>query len=219
MDLSVFGPDSPGHLVPITGTDPERGAWKHAAFIPLPLPELSPQLSAATYLAVGNARAALAALDSTARQLPNPSLLRRPSLQAEAQSTSALEGTYAPLAEVLTADEDRPASLDLREVLNYVWMADRAFAWVEEGRSLTVGLLGELQRILVQHTRSENSSTGSVRDVQVVIGRRSEAASTDLPVEAARCVPPGCPHPVEQILNARPKVKTRRRRDAIDPVV
>ena len=68
---------------------------------------------------VANARAALAALDSTARQLPNPKLLRRPSLRREAQSTSALEGTYEPLQAVLTADDEGPTSLTMREVLNF----------------------------------------------------------------------------------------------------
>ena len=219
MDLSSFGPGALGDLVPIHGTDPVRGEWRHSSFVPWPLPSESPGLSPATYLAVGNARAALASLDSTARQLPNPRLLRRPTLQAEAQSTSALEGTYAPLEDVLTADEDRPQSLDLREVLNYVAMADRAFLWVEQGRSLTVGLLGELQRILVQRTRSENSSSGAIRDGQVVIGRRAEALPDDLPVVAARFVPspPG--------LDLQARVQdlldwmSVSRPEAIDPVV
>jgi Fic family protein len=189
MDLTKFGPGSPGSLVPINGTDPSHGPWEHSAFLPFPLPAESPDLSPATYLAVANARAALAGLDSTSRQLPNPRLLRRPTLQAEAQSTSALEGTYAPLADVLTADEDRPSTLDLREVLNYVAMADRAFAWVEEDRPLTLGLLGELQKILVRGTRSDSATSGRVRDVQVVIGRRPEAAMSELPVVAARFVP------------------------------
>ena len=73
---------------------------------------------------MADARAALAALDSTARQLPNPTLLRSPTLRTEAQSTSALEGTYAPLAQVLTADEDEPGSPDMREILNYLRMAN-----------------------------------------------------------------------------------------------
>jgi Fic family protein len=190
VDLSLFDVDAPGDLVPITGTDPLRGPWRHSAFVPWPLPDEPPGLSPSTYLAVGNARAALAALDSTAQQLPNPRLLRRPTLQTEAQSTSALEGTYAPLADVLTADQERPQSVDLREVLNYVSMADRAFRAVEEGQSLTVGLLGELQQVLVHGTRSEGLATGGLRSGQVVIGRRVEALPEDLPVVAARFVPP-----------------------------
>ncbi len=190
MDLRLFSDRSPGALVPITGTDPERGAWRHSAFVPDPLVEIAPTLAPRTYLAVADARAALAALDSTARQLPNPSLLRQPSLRAEAQSTSALEGTYAPLAKVLTADEDRPENADLREVLNYVSMASAAFDWVQAGRGLTVSLLGDLQRTLVLATRSEESATGGVREWQVVVGRRPDASEDDLPVIAARFVPP-----------------------------
>lgn len=94
----MFGNGKTGTLVPISGTDPSRGPWTHHAFLPDPLPEQSPSLSGATYRVVANARAFLAALDSTALQLPNPRLLRRPTLRYEAQSTSALEGTYEPLA-------------------------------------------------------------------------------------------------------------------------
>ncbi|GAA4150789.1 Fic family protein [Phytohabitans flavus] len=189
MDLTIFTPDAPGNLVGINGTDPLRGAWEHAAFIPHPLPLVPPDLSARTYRAVADSRAALAALDSTARRLPDPRIFRRPTLQAEAQSTSALEGTYAPLSEVLTADEDRPPNADLREVLNYVRMADAAFSWIEEGRPLNVGMLEVLQAVLVRGTRSESGESGSLRTQQVVIGRRKAAPADAHPVQAARFVP------------------------------
>ena len=131
----------------------------------------------------------MAALDSTARRLPNPRIFRRPALQAEAQSTSALEGTYAPLADVLIADDERPLNVDLREVLNYVRMGDAAFSWIEAGRPLTVGMLEELQAMLVQGTSNESSASGAVRDHQVVIGHRRDAPAGALPVHAARFVP------------------------------
>ena len=124
----MFLDDSMGELVDISGTDPRTGVpWEHQAFIPRPLPSTSPTLLPATYRAVAKARAALAALDATARQLPNPQLLRGLSLRREAQSTSALEGTYAPLDEVLTADEEATQTGELTEVLNYVTMADAGF--------------------------------------------------------------------------------------------
>ena len=219
MDLDAFTGSAPGDLVAITGADPVRGAWRHAAFVPHPLPEDSPDLSAATYRAVADARAALAALDSTARLLPNPRLLRRPSLQTEAQSTSALEGTYAPLRDVLVADDLQPPTQDLREVLNYVDMADSAYGEMEQGRSLTVAMLGALQAILVRGTSSETSGSGDVRKGQVVVGRRSDAAPNALPVHAARFVPapPG--------LDLRARVQDlldwmhRSRELDIDPVV
>ncbi len=189
MDISSFQPHAPGELVKIQGSDPGRGEWEHVAFVPHPLPKLPPELTARTYRVVADARAALAALDSTARRLPNPRIFRRSALQAEAQSTSALEGTYAPLSEVLIADEDRPPNLDLREVLNYVRMGDAAFGWMDEGQDLSIGMLEELQSMLVRGTRGESGSSGALRTHQVVIGRRKDAPIGALPVHAARFIP------------------------------
>ncbi|MBM7783576.1 Fic family protein [Tenggerimyces flavus] len=189
MDLSSFTDQAPGSLVQISGTDPVRGEWKHAAFVPYPLPRTTPDLSPSTYRVVANARAELAALDSTARRLPNPRLFRRPSLQAEAQSTSALEGTYAPLAAVLTADEDQPQSPDLKEVLNFVRMADVAFGWIEQGRNLSVTMLNELQLNLVQGTANQTAESGAVRTQQVIVGRRKEVGRNEATIYASRFVP------------------------------
>lgn len=164
------------------------GEWQHHAFVPFPLPDTTPELSPSTYLSVLNARAALAALDATAKQLPNPTLLRLPTLRREAQSTSALEGTYAPLAEVLTADEDAPQTPELLEVLNYVMMADYGFSKANEGYPLSVALIGELHHQLMTGTRLEKQS-GHVRDQQVVIGQREDADPLDSPARKSRFVP------------------------------
>jgi len=190
VDLALFGNDKTGDLVDIVGTDLVGGSWRHQAFRPHPLPLASPVLSNTTHMVVANARAALGALDSTARRLPNPTLLRLPTLRSEAQATSALEGTYAPLAEVYAADEDAPDSADLREILNYVTMANHAFDWVADGRPLSLSMLEDLQGLLVAHTAVEGPSSGCVRDIQVVIGRRPDASPSDLPIHAARFVPP-----------------------------
>lgn len=189
MDLKQFGDSASGHLVDISNTDPVRGEWQHKAFIPDPLPIESPVLSAKTYREVANARAALASLDSTARQLPNPTLLRQPTLRREAQSTSALEGTYAPLSDVLTADEQEPTSANLREILNYVAIADQAFRWIDEGRPISLSMLCGLQGRLVRETPADGAGAGDLRKIQVVIGHRGDAGPNDFPAHAARFVP------------------------------
>ena len=142
-------------------------------------------LSTETWVRVNRATAALARLDGAARLVPDPSLLRRPALRQEAQSTSALEGTFAPFAEVLAADRDDEDSLsaEIREVLNFERMAELAFSWPED-RPLTPGLLGELQRMLVRATIGELSDAGGLRDRIVVIGGRGRR------LEHARFVPP-----------------------------
>lgn len=188
MDLEMFVNEEMGSLASISGVDAFMGQWEHRAFVPAPLSTQAPALSGTTFLAVADARASLAALDSTARQLPNPQLLRYPTLQREAQSTSALEGTYAPLEAVLTADEDSPRTPELVEVLNYVHMANRGFAEVIEGRPISVSFLSSMQGILMQGTPLEDQS-GRVREGQVVIGRRTDAPIGAFPVHAARFVP------------------------------
>lgn len=185
MLLANFGPAATGRLVEISGSDPRLGSWRHAAFVPDDLPELTPTLTTGTFNAVSRARAALAALDSSARRLPNPALLRQPTLRREAQSTSALEGTFAPLSDVLAADEEsEPADINLREVLNYVRAAEQAFAWHADGRPLTVGLLADLHRVLMRGTAGPEAQVGRVRSIQVVIGTHGGVR-----VEDARFVP------------------------------
>lgn len=64
---------------------------------------------------------------------PSPELLREPAIRREAQSTSALEGTFASFATVLESDLDQRGELSLavREILNYVFAARMAFDWIE----------------------------------------------------------------------------------------
>jgi Fic family protein len=185
MDVERLAAGGMGVLVPIDGPDPATHEMvSGVAFLPEPLPR-SLTLSTATWTAVNIATAALARLDGAARLLPKPALLRGPALRREAQSTSALEGTYAPFADVLAADRDEREHLsaELREVLNFEAMAELAFSWPED-RPLTLGMLGELQRTLVHGTAAELGDAGGLRDRIVVIG------SPGRRLQEARFVPP-----------------------------
>lgn len=188
VDLRIFTNDAPGRLVAIRDTDPVLGDWEHRAFVPDPLGDAMPKLDPRTFMRVADARAALAALDNTARQLPNPTLLRLPTLRREAQSTSALEGTYAPLADVLIADEDDPQTAELVEILNYVRAATHGFGWIGDGRPFSSALFSDLQGLLMRGTPLAGES-GRLRDGQVVIGRRADADPAGFPVQNARFVP------------------------------
>lgn len=190
MDLSQFNPSSPGELVAIDGQDTLGRVWHHRAFIPHPLTDNEPELSAATYRAVARAGRAVASLDATAAQLPNPSIFRAPTLRREAQATSALEGTYAPLETVLVADAAAPQDQTLTEILNYVTMTQTGFDWVTQGRPLTLPLLEDLQGQLMSGTALAAQS-GRLRSTQVVIGRREDAGDSSSAMETSRFVP--CP--------------------------
>lgn len=190
MDLDLFQNPLMGTLVPISGFSPDDAPWSHKAFLPNPLPDASPELTGAAYRGVAEARAALSALDATAQRLPNPRLFRRSTLRLEAHSTAALEGTYEPLVRVLAADEEEAADPSLREVINYLVVAETAFAWNEEGRPWSTASLATLQALLVEGTASEREESGEIRRIQVVIGRRPEADPRTPPIQAARFVPP-----------------------------
>ena len=184
MDHAALSGSPIGTVVPINGTDPLTGrAFDHFAYVPSPLPT-GVQLRSSTWKEVTAAEAALGRLDQASQQFPEPALLRRPALRREAQSTSALEGTYAPFETVLASEpeERRSLSLELREVLNYVVAAEEGFGWVTE-RPITVGLIERLQGVLVADTPSERYDGGKIRERQVFIGSRG------LPIEESRFVP------------------------------
>ncbi|MFM7534472.1 MAG: Fic/DOC family N-terminal domain-containing protein [Acidimicrobiales bacterium] len=82
--------------MPISGFDRRFGEeYEHCALTPYPLPE-EIELSPRTWALSSEAMFSIGRLDQAGRQIRNPALLRRPRLRREAQSTSALEGTYAP---------------------------------------------------------------------------------------------------------------------------
>jgi Fic family protein len=174
-----------GSLVPISGVDPNTGKdFEHFAYVPDPLPS-TVTLASSTWKVVVTAEAALGRLDQAAQQFPEPALLRRPALRREAQSTSALEGTYAAIETVLASEpeERRGLSVELREVLNYVVAAEEGFSCVRD-RPVTTSLIEHLQGVLVAGTPGERYDAGRVRQRQVFIGARGT------PVLESRFVPP-----------------------------
>ena len=112
-------------------------------------------------------------LDFAVKRLPDPGLLVRPALRREARSTSALEGTYATLEEVLEADyvEEANRTAEVREVLNYVRAAEQALRLIQS-KPICLNVIAQLQAILVDNTRvtagtkavSESQTCTSVSD-------------------------------------------------------
>lgn len=185
MDIEAFRQSPAGTLHAISGFDEYlKRPFDHFAFIPHPLPTSIP-LEEATYQALSVADREVGRLDAAAERLPNPQLLIRPALISEAVSTSALEGTHAPLLEVLEADfvEERRQSSEVREIRNYVTAASVGLERIET-LPVCLRLLSELQNILVRGTRGDRFDAGQLREQQVYIGERSAG------MERSRFVPP-----------------------------
>lgn len=93
--------------------------------------------------------------------LPDPDMLRRPTMRREAQSTSALEGMFEPLETVRAQDyevgEDKSGlSESMREVLNYLDAAECGIGQIQSGHPISLPLVRELQKLLVKGTKSDN---------------------------------------------------------------
>jgi Fic family protein len=171
VDDQAFASSRIGRLVRISGWDPRYSEqYECSAFIAEPLPSRL-DLALETYLMVTEAATAVARLDQAAFRLPNPGLLARPAIRQEAVSTSALEGTYAALDDVLEADflDRRQLTASVAEVHNYVEAAELAFDWIKD-KPITVGMLEQLQKMIVRGTRGDSHEAGHIRTTQVFIG-------------------------------------------------
>lgn len=160
-----------GQLVPIQGNDARHGPYACFAYLPAPLPDSLPPLQMATISAVAEATGALSRLDQACAQLNEPGLLIRPALYREALDTSALEGTYGQLAEVLEAElpSFQFRSAEVREILGYVSAAEYAFVAIRE-RPISINLLSVAQDKMLGGLDNPPPDVGMVRQRQVWIG-------------------------------------------------
>jgi Fic family protein len=187
MDPHSYSDTASGHFV----ETPDGGY----AFIPDPLPPGS--LTWDTYLIrqLSDADRMLGELAGLSGLIPNPNLLVRPFIRREAVLSSRIEGTQASLSEVLAFEADQPPSPgqgnDVREVHNYV----RALEYGLERLSqlpVSLRLIGELHKVLMQDVRGDWFHSGEFRRGQNFIG--SPGAS----IQQASYVPP----PPDQMLSA-----------------
>lgn len=161
-----------GKLVPVL----TKSAEAQMAFVPNLLPP-DWVWPAELWPLVVEASSCLASLDGTGKHLPNPELLLQPLHGREAQLSSRLEGTITdPQQQILFEAEPRyPTSTTdpangLREVYNY----KRALQFQLDGRSglpLSLRLIRELHRILMDGVRGSDQTPGEFRTIQNQIGR------------------------------------------------
>lgn len=184
MDLEGLGSSPIGQLVPITGQDDRLRDYDYYAFVPDRLPD-EVSLGAPTWNRVAQATEALGRLHQACVTLPNPRLLIAPALAREAVDTSALEGTYGALADVLEArlTETAPKSPEVAEIHAYERIAHKAFDWVRE-RPVTLAMLSDLQGELAGESTNPSRDPGRVRQHQVVIGPKGGT------IYDARYIPP-----------------------------
>lgn len=169
MDTERFEDSPIGTLVPIRGVHDGR-EFEHYAVVPHPLP-VSIDLSQSTWHAVTEAVHALGRLDSAGKGFPNPSRLTGPAIRSEAVSTSALEGTYTTLPQILESELlDEEPSRDVDEVLRFIRTAELGFELIKE-RPLSLHVIKTLHGRLMQgDPRCPEDEQGDFRKRQNFIG-------------------------------------------------
>jgi Fic family protein len=185
VEISDFETSPVGRLVKIAGFDHRLNAeYDHWAFVPEPLPETL-VLTNETHALVARAERSIGRLQEALLRFPNPRMLLQTSLKREAQSTSALEGTYAPLTSIFEGEFVGASNMDsnVREIMNYIEAANRGLRLIKE-KPIHMKMLSELQGLIVEKTEGGNSSPGEIRRTPVIIGERAGS------VESARFVPP-----------------------------
>ena len=126
----------------------------------------------------------------------NPMLLISPLVSQEAVLSSKLEGTHATIEDFINYDAGNEVSVskdEMQEVVNYrsaLYFALGKMSTIsddsEEGRHklpLSVRLIKEMHKILLDNVRGQNKSPGEFKTEQNYIGNSAESTFTPLPPE------------------------------------
>jgi len=123
---------------------------------------------------VGDANAELARYDGLLQGVVNPAVLLSPLTTNEAVLSSKIEGTQATLDEVLEHEaglnRDNAKRHDIQEIVNYRNALTRGTEFLRDN-PISLYLLRQMHRILMEGVRGEHKSPGSFRTDQNWIGR------------------------------------------------
>lgn len=185
------------------------------AFIPSPLPPVL-NWNESLVNSLSEADRAVGKLAGLSRDLPNPHLLIIPFMHSEAVLSSRIEGTQATISDVykyetgqLSLFKDDKDISDVKEVHNYVLAIDCGLKRLKE-LPLSLRLLRELHKILLEGVRGGESRPGEFRQVQNWIG--PEGCS----LEEALYVPPSVDEMNEALASLE---KYLNRKDNLPPLI
>lgn len=184
MQAGDFHTTATGELVPTTFTQSEGGVTRTTpgiAFVPHPLPpplDVAP-LVGRLYDVLDRARTGLLRLEARVDALPSKTVLLATMRVREAQASSRIENTIAPLKDIALAELDESSVNDQAiEVLRNRHAIEHG---VKSPLPVSVRLLSEMHRRLIT---KPSMRPGQFRDSQVFIGDESRG------FERARFVPP-----------------------------
>ncbi len=161
---------------------------------------------------VGKANAAIARYDGLLQGIVNPQVMLSPLTTQEAVLSSKIEGTQATLDEVLEHEAGLEVGSekqkDIKEIVNYRSALMIAKEHLVD-RSISLGLIREMHKILLDSVRGQEKSPGEFRKDQNWIGSYGST------IEQASFVPP----PPLQLMNYLEQWEVYIKGDDIDPLL
>jgi Fic family protein len=159
----------------------EQQPGGYLAFLPNSLPREALAFEDSTHAALADAASAIGELKGLASALPNPDLFLGMYVRKEALLSSEIENVESTLEDVLEY-EDAPdgASKETAEVVHYVAALNTGIDRVRAGGQLSLALIQELHRILMQDEERDpdRDPPGRFRTRQNVVGRPGDTFST-----------------------------------------
>ncbi len=190
-----------GDFVPISTVGEQA-----RAFVPGPLPPVQPVIQTADLRnKLDQALLALGRLDFASTQLPDLPLFIYMYVRKEAVLSSMIEGTQSSLSDLLLYELEQEPGVpldDVREVSNYVAALEFGQAQIASGFPLSLRLLRDIHRVLLQQGRGQAQSPGEFRRSQNWIGgtRPSNATFVPPPVQQMH----ECLQKMELFMNDQP---------------
>ena len=185
----------------------------YRAFIPKPLSPRPPiRYAEELQSLLSEGDRSLARLDGVITVLPNPDLFIAMYVKKEALLSSQIEGTQASLEGILEFEADltpRDDIADVREVVNYIKALDYGIRRLTD-LPMSLRLIREIHRILLEGTRGSRRNPGEFRKSQNWIG------PPGVPLSEAIFIPP----PPEVVAEAMSDIELfLHARDKIPPLV
>jgi Fic family protein len=155
------------------------------AFVPAPLPIITPPLDMTTLQAsLEKATVALGRLDGVTSALPNIDLLIYFYIRKEALLSSQIEGTQSSFDDLLLYESNAVPSVpvdDVEEVLHYVAAMNHGLTRMREGFPLSLRLIREMHAILMWGGRGSGKRPGEFRTSQNWVGGMRPGSAVFVP--------------------------------------
>ncbi len=143
------------------------------AFVPNPLPPTPPIDLSAVSVTLESANRAIGELNGIIQSAVDPSILNYMYVRKEAVVSSQIEGTQSTLDDLLRYESDQTHGIpvaDAEEVSSYVAALNHGLKRMRDGFPLSLRLIREVHKKLLQNSRGHTKTPGEFRTSQNWIG-------------------------------------------------